>query len=171
MKMLKTRKTALIVKSLLSIGLLLIVFSFRTIAIQKEQNKSELVVKTDKTEYSQSELINISITNHLNADIFSHIGSGTPIFAIRFVEREIKNGSWEKFYAQCQHPDCMADSDAPQLIKPCQSVSMAWNPLLFIEGSLTSMIADAGTYRILILYMDSEMKNWTPVYSNNFKIN
>ena len=103
--------------------------------------------------------------------IYSHIESGTPIFAIKYVERKICINNWEKLFAQCQYPNCIFDIDAPQMVNPGQTKALEWYPLLYIDGNSESIVADTGLYRIQILYLDSKMETWKTVNSNSFIIN
>jgi len=157
-------------KYLLFLGFVAGILSFST--IHKDIIDEEgVIVLTNKSEYSKSETITIVITNNLSEDIFSAIGSGTPVYAIKYVQRKICNDKWENLFAQCQYPNCIIDCDGPQVIKPGQSQSMEWNPLLFIDGTPKSIQANPGQYRLLILYTDSDRKEWKSIYSNRFVIN
>ncbi len=161
-------KTGVIHKVFILFGVILLISSYKGEIDNKEKR---VKIITDKIEYNQSEVIIITIKNNLKDSIYSHIGSLTPLFAIQFIERKTKNKCWEKLYAYCQYPHCIYDIDVPQVINPGQSESMKWDPLIFINGTSKTEQLDPGQYRVLILYLDSAMKNWKSEYSNLFIIN
>ena len=127
-------------------------------------------VNTDKIEYKGGESIKIILTNNLGQSIFSHIRSGTPVFCIKHIEKKTTTGEWERLYAQCQFPHCTADIDAPGEIKPDETETMDWNPLVFVNGTSETVIAEPGLYRLLISYEDYQKTKWESVYTNEFTI-
>jgi len=158
----------LFLKFIVSLGLLAGIYSFITLSESKDNDG--VIAQTNKPEYAQSETITITVTNNLNEDIYSGIGSGTPVYAIQYVQLKICGDKWEDNFAQCQYPNCKNDIDAPQAIKPGESQSMEWNPLLFIDGTSKSVQAGSGKYRLVILYTSADRKEWKTIYSNNFVI-
>lgn len=139
-----------------------------TTTLQTTTIPEEIIVRTDKTEYDPGEDIRITITNNLKKTIYSHIGSNTPEFSIKHVERKT-NGAWEKLSAWCQYPHCIYDIDPPMEINPGQSESFAWDQIIFINGTDESVQAGEGVYRLSILYK-VEGSGWVAVYSNEFRI-
>jgi len=134
-----------------------------------------VTITTDKTEYKQGESVKITLKNDLKKSIFSHIGSGTPVFCIEYVERKTPAGNWEELFAQCQYPHCIYDIDAPGEIKPGQSKTLEWKPLIYIDGTLKRIQAGSGIYRLISLYQirggpSSENWEWKTTKSNEFTI-
>lgn len=132
-------------------------------------------IKSDKEFYEIGEVIRITLTNDLSENVFSHIGSLTPVFAIDSIEKKDPDGNWIKLFAQCQYPHCIWDIDAPAEIIPQRSVSFDWDPLVYIGGTDKYAQAKAGIYRLLILYQIrkdafSEKWEWLKIYSNEFRI-
>ncbi|MFA5973837.1 MAG: hypothetical protein WC780_15915 [Lentimicrobiaceae bacterium] len=155
-------------KYIIPLGLLAGMFSFITISGSKDNDG--VIAQTNKLEYAQSETITITVTNYLKEDIYSAIGSGTPVYAIKYVQRKICGNKWEDNFAQCKYPNCKIDIDAPQAVKPGESKSMEWNPLLFVDGTSKSVQAGSGKYRLVILYTSADRKEWKTIYSNSFVI-
>lgn len=115
----------------------------------------EVTITTDKAEYEQGETVKITLKNNLKESIFSHIGSGTPIFCIEYVERKTARGNWEKLLAQGQYPYVLSSKprDVPKEIKPGQSAIFEWwKPSIFINETSKSIQAGPGIYRLVILY-------------------
>ena len=129
----------------------------------------EVTVTTDKKEYGQNESVRITITNNLKESIYSHIGTTTPKFSIKNVERK-KDGEWEKLFAYCQYPNCRYDMDPPKEIKTGQSESFVWNPIIHIDGGKDGVQAGQGEYRLSILYRPESEGDWKSAYSNEFRI-
>lgn len=134
----------------------------------------QLIVKTDKEMYALEEIIKITLKNSSSENIFSHIGSHTPVFSIGNIEKKDSMGGWEKLFAQCQYPHCILDIDVPVETKPKQTVVFEWNPRIYIDGTNKSIKAKSGRYRILILYQirkdSSENWKWAIKHSNEFII-
>lgn len=130
----------------------------------------EVTITTDKTEYEQGGTIEITLKNNLKESIFSHIGSGTPVFCIEYIERKTPAGVWEKLFAQCQYPHCMYEIDASAEIRSGQSVALEWEPLIFVNGTSETIQAGPGQYRLSILYEDYQKTEWRSIYSNEFTI-
>ena len=133
-------------------------------------DNSKITACTDKTRYTSSNKIKITITNNSKEEIYSHAGSGTPLFSIKNICRKGLDGNWETLSAQCTFPECMTDSDAPKAIKPGQQVTMTWDPMIFNEGSSKLVPPGSGKYRLIILYEDYQKKNWKTIQSNIFNI-
>jgi len=133
-------------------------------------DRKKISAFTDKTSYTSSNRINITIANNSKEEIYSHAGSLTPLFSIKNICRKGLDGKWEIYSAQCTFPECMTDSDAPQAIKPGQQVTITWNPLIFDEGSSKLIPPGSGKYFLIILYEDSQKKNWKTLQSNIFNI-
>lgn len=127
-------------------------------------------IATDKIEYKQRETITITVRNDLEESIFSHIGSGTPVFAIKHIQRKTAEGSWENLYAQCQPPHCFFDIDTPVEINPGESASFKWKPLIYVNGTRETATLNSGEYRLVVLFEDSEKTEWTLIYTNEFRI-
>lgn len=127
-----------------------------------------VTVTTDKKEYNQGENIKITMKNNLKETIFSHAGSGTPVFAIDHIERRISNRNWETLSAR--RKGVMYDIDAPREIKLGQSATFEWKPWLYKESSDELIQAGPGRYRLLLLYEDYLKTEWKSVYSNEFTI-
>jgi hypothetical protein len=140
------------------------------VKMSERSTEGGIHIQTDKQEYYQSDTITISISNRSDQEISSHIGSHTPDFAIKYVERKTDDGSWEQFYAHCQYPHCIFDTDAPQEIKPDQQKSMEWKPVIHINGTAETAPLVSGVYRLSILYLDQEFNKWKTEYSNHFTI-
>ncbi|MDI6603356.1 MAG: hypothetical protein QME57_04625 [Patescibacteria group bacterium] len=124
---------------------------------------------------SKAKLLRITIRNNLDESIFSHAASISPVFSIKHIERKKTNGSWEKLFAHCQYPHCMYKIDIPREIKPNQSVTFEWKPLIYINGTRKTVQVGAGVYRLEILYQirrgsTSKSWEWKTVYSNEFTI-
>lgn len=136
----------------------------------RKHTEGGIYIQTDKQDYDQSDIITISISNHSDQKVSSHIGSHTPVFAIKYVERKINDDNWEQFYAHCQYPHCIVDTDAPQEIKPDQQKSMEWKPVIHINGTAETARLVSGVYRLSILYLDHESNKWKSEYSNHFTI-
>jgi hypothetical protein len=124
----------------------------------------------DKTVYTASEPILITVHNTSNAPILSHVGSGTPVFAIEHIQQRTAEGNWEDLYAQCQPPHCLQDIDAPARIESGASASFTWEPLIFVDGTEESAPVDPGTYRVVILYEDIDATAWVRIYTESFTI-
>ncbi|MBU0468198.1 MAG: hypothetical protein KKD07_04845 [Candidatus Omnitrophica bacterium] len=151
-----------------------VLFSFVAIGFCQVQILQP-TIKSDKEFYEVGEVIKITLTNDLSENIFSHIGSLTPVFAVDNIGKKDPGGNWVKLFAQCQYPHCMWDIDGPAEIGPRQSVSFEWNPLIYIDGTDKYSQARTGIYRLLILYQirkdaSSENWEWLKVYSNDFTI-
>lgn len=130
----------------------------------------DVIITTDKTEYKQGEIVKITITNNLKESIYSQIGGNTPVFGIEYIERKRLNGTWEKLFAQCRYPHCIYKIAPAQEIKPGQSETFEWKPLIFINGTSETKQAGPGRYRLLISYLDYQKTEWRSVYSNEFII-
>jgi hypothetical protein len=135
-----------------------------------DANDKGITVVTDKSEYKQGETINITLINNLEESIFSHIRSGTPVFCIQHIEIRTPTGQQEKLYAQCQYPYCTNDIDAPGEIKSGESETFIWKPLVYVDGTLETVLPRPGLYRLLISYEDNKKTKWESVYSNQFTI-
>lgn len=129
-----------------------------------------VIVKTNKKEYSVSEIIEVSFFNNTIDSVFSHIGSYTPVYAINYVERKDRKSNWKQFFAQCQYPTCLVDIDIPVIVKPKQTISFKWEPIIFINGSAKYRKLKKGLYRIQLLYQIPEKTKWKTTYSNEFII-
>jgi len=130
----------------------------------------KLVVKTSMTYYTKGDSIEITLINRLKQSIWSHAGSETPIFAIQHVEIMNLSHTWDTLYIRCQYPECEEESDAPQEILPGASVIFSWNPQIYPDGSQEHHTAEAGRYRLVIMYMFADKKEWKQTYSNEFVI-
>lgn len=135
----------------------------------------EVTIATDKTEYEQGESVKITLKNNFVQSIFSHIASGTPGVCIEYIERKTPAGDWEKLFTRCMPPHCIDDTDAPGEIKPGDSGTFEWKPLIYINGTQETINADSGTYRLVSLYqirkgLSSEDWEWKAVRSNEFVI-
>ena len=135
----------------------------------------EVTVATERTEYKEGQNIKVIMTNNLKTSIFSHAGSATPFFSIRNIEKKNANRAWKKLFAQCQYPDCVYDIDSPDEIKPGNSQSFVWEPLIYINGRSKSIPADAGTYCLDILYQvkgdpSPDKWEWKTARTNEFAI-
>jgi len=158
----------------------------KTSASQEEVKKSEVdktpqnklaatkhsmvTVNVDKLVYGSGDDIAISIKNDSKESIFSHIKSGTPVFAIKGIQRKTAVGKWEEFFAQCQAPHCIYDIDAPAEIKPGESSSFKWKPLIFVNGTQETAALKSGEYRLVILFENLQKTEWIEIYTNEFKI-
>ena len=129
-----------------------------------------VIVKTSKKEYSVTETIEVSFFNNTLDSVFSHIGSYTPVYAIRYLERKDCENNWKQYFAQCQHPNCVIDIDFPVLVKPKQKISFKWEPIIFINGSINHKKIKTGLYRIQFQYLNAEKTKWQTTYSNEFII-
>ena len=162
----------IIYKLIASIFLISILYSFSfyksetSIAIIERK----IIVKTDKITYNKSKAIKIIFNNNLNDSVYSHIGSHTPIFAIKQVEKKVTKNNWVQYFAYCQFPNCILDTDIPVIIRPKQTIIMEWLPILYSNGDKNGKIAEEGTYKILILYLNSDKSEWQEIYSNEFII-
>jgi len=135
---------------------------------------AEVNVSTDKKEYKQGDIINVTLKNNLDESIFSHIGSCST-FAIVNVERKTSYLFWEKLFANAQYPYVIYDIGPPAEIKPGKSETMSWEPLLYINGTTKYIQAGPGTYRLNMYYQlrkgnSSTDWKWLTVYSNEFII-
>lgn len=133
--------------------------------------EKKVTITTDKTEYEQGELIKITIRNDLSESIFSH----TDVFCIEYIERKTSEGNWEKLFAQCQYPHCLYKIGGPKEIKPGQSVTFEWEPLIYVNGTPDTVQMSPGIYRLKILYQIrkgpiSERWEWKTIYSDEFTI-
>ena len=124
----------------------------------------------DKMLYSSGENIIITVNNNSEESIFSHIGSGTPVYAIKHIQKRTADGSWQNLYAQCQPPHCFSDTDAPAEINPGESASFKWDPLRFLNGTRDAAPLESGQYRVTILYEDSQKTQWKTTNTNEFRI-
>lgn len=136
------------------------------------KNQQQVIVTTDKRMYKQGEPIKITLKNNSEDIIFSHISSGTPVFAIEYVEKRAPSG-WEKFFAQKQNVKW--DIDGPGKLEPDCSETLEWDPFLYSQNSNEPMQANPGLYRIAIIYQIrnsslSEDWEWKIIYSNEFTI-
>jgi hypothetical protein len=129
-----------------------------------------VTVVTDKLEYKRGETINITLINNFEESIFSHIGSGTPVFCIKHIEIRTPTGQQERLFAQCQYPHCTSDIDAPGEIKSGESETFVWEPLVFVEGTSETVLPRPGLYRLLISYEDNKKTKWETVSTNQFTI-
>ncbi|MGD9015060.1 MAG: hypothetical protein PVI33_03445 [Candidatus Omnitrophota bacterium] len=151
-----------------------IFFAQDAIAEATPKYQEGVIVNTDKQEYEQEETIKIIIKNELSDKIFSHAGSHTPVFSITYVEIKTLQG-WKQLFAQCQHPHCVYDIDAPAEIGGGQYETFDWKPLIYTNGTEKYIQAEPGEYRLMISYQirkDSVAKDWKwlTVYSNEFII-
>ena len=133
-----------------------------------------VAVNTDKQEYKQGEAIKITVNNDLSESIFSHAGSYTPVFSIKYVEMKTQQG-WKQLFAQCQYPHCIYEIDALVEIKAGQSVTFEWMPLIYINGTQKHIRAEPGEYRLVVYYQirkSSVSEDWKllTAYSNEFVI-
>jgi hypothetical protein len=133
-------------------------------------SQKSVIVKTNKNEYSISETIEVSFFNNTLDSVFSHIGSYTPLYAIRYLERKNCENDWKQYFVQCQYPNCVIDIDFPVIIKPKQTISFKWEPIIFINGSIKHEKIKTGRYRIQLHYLNSEKIIWQTTYSNEFTI-
>lgn len=135
-----------------------------------ETQDSKVTTNVDKMDYDYGEKIKVTINNDSKESIFSHIGSGTPVFAIKYIQRKTVEREWESFFAQGQPPNVFYDIDAPTEIKPGESASFEWKPLIFINGTSETEPLNSGEYRLVILYEDSQKAEWRSIYTNEFRI-
>jgi len=135
-----------------------------------ENSSNGVVVSTDKLEYQQGEVIRIVLTNNLRGSVFSHIRSLTPVFCIKHIEKKITDEQWEKLYAQCQFPNCTYEIDPPGEIKPGESVTLEWKPLVFVDGTAKTALPEFGVYRLSITYEGYQKEKWQFIYTNTFAI-
>ncbi|MBU1232819.1 MAG: hypothetical protein KKD01_10805 [Proteobacteria bacterium] len=126
---------------------------------------------TDKLEYHSGEVIRIVFTNNSHESVFSHIRSLTPVFCIKYIEKKNTDEHWQRLYAQCRFPDCNYEIDAPGEIKPGESETLEWKPLVFTDGTTTAVLPDPGVYRLAISYEDYRKSKWQSVASNTFTLN
>jgi hypothetical protein len=135
----------------------------------------EITITTDKAEYEQGESVKLTLENKLEVSIFSHIASGTPGACIEHIERKTPAGDWERLFTRCQDPYCIYDIDAPGEMKPGESKTFEWKPLIYINGTQERIEAGPGTYRFVSLYQIREAPypenwGWKTVRSNEFVI-
>ena len=135
--------------------------------------ETELSVTTDKKAYASGDVVVIVLKNNSAGDIFSHLGSQTPVFAIDGVERKGAGERWDRLFAWCQYPHCVYDMDGPAELKAGESVSWGWDPWIYIDGTAQKVRARTGTYRLLILYRagadhPAEPGQWLRAVSNEF---
>lgn len=76
------------------------------IAFANNGIQNGVIVKTNKKEYSVSKTIEVSFFNKTLDSVFSHIGSYTPVYAIKYVEMKDCNNNWKQYFAQCQYTNC-----------------------------------------------------------------
>ena len=158
----------IIISTIILLGNVLFIYACND-SVENENPQKYILVQTDKTEYYEGEIIVITLYNNSKESIFSHIGSGTPVFCIKNVEKKQKKGIWKKYFAQSQSNEVHRDIDGPNEIKPGQSVSLEWKPLIFSGNSLESIIPSIGRYRLSILYEDYKKTKWMSIYSNEFE--
>ncbi|MDP8213380.1 MAG: hypothetical protein P9X22_08875 [Candidatus Zapsychrus exili] len=156
--------------------LIIFVFLVFTSVCYSQDSLLQVSIEVDKESYDQGEVVKITLRNDLSENVFSQIGSHTPVFSIDSIEKKDSIGDWEKLFAQCQYPHCIYDMDGPVEIESMQSVSFDWNPLIYLDGTDKYIQAKSGMYRLLILYQtrkgtSSEDWKWLKVYSNEFIIN
>jgi hypothetical protein len=151
---------------ILLLGLLPVLFY----AGMSDACRRSVVVKTDKSTYTQSEAIEITLSNNLKESIWSHIGSETPVFAIKHFEIKGNGTAWDTLYARCIYPECIYDSDAPAEITAGSSRAFVWLPRVYINGSPEYVTPEPGRYRLLIIYMNAAMNEWNSEYSPIFQI-
>ena len=130
--------------------------------------KSDVIVTVDKDTLEIN--LHVDILNNLSDPIYCHIGSQTPVFSIKHIERKRLENHWDTLYAYCQYPYCEHDIDQPQVIQPQQQMSFTWIPAYFIDGRNKSQLLVPGEYRLLILYMTSDKEKWLTIYSDVFFI-
>ena len=140
-------------------------------SVYAENPVNGVVVSTDKLEYQQGEVISIILKNNFRKSVFSHIRSLTPVFCIKNIEKKITDEQWKKLYAQCQFPNCTYEIDPPGEIKSGESVTLEWNPLVFVDGAAKTALPDLGMYRLAISYQECQKEKWQFVYTNTFAIN
>jgi len=135
-----------------------------------ESQEDHVTVKTEKKNYTQNEIVQLTLNNNSQETIYSHFGSQTPIFAIKYIHKKNIFGLWSILYAQCQYPNCIYDIDVPIELKPDKFVVFNWTPLIFINGTQQTIPLVPGRYRLSILYQDYEKKAWKLICTNEFTI-
>jgi hypothetical protein len=143
--------------------------------IQAEE-KSRVVLTTDKTQYRQGELVNITVSNGLEKTIWY-----TDFGCYPWWELEKQGGKeWESIrvllpiltqYGEqciaCPPPESMADVLVE--LEPNSAISKVWN-LRNCKGSTPAFI-DSGMYRLSFAYgFSKDSWNDEMVYSNEFTI-
>ncbi len=122
----------------------------------------EVDVSTDKTVYSSSEKIIITVKNISEISIFSVAASSTPDFAISNFEKKLSQWSWDAFRLHCSWPECDIDFDAPVEIESGKSVSFRWKPQVYLAKKYA--VPQPGLYRLTVIYQirkDPDSKKWT----------
>ncbi len=135
----------------------------------------EIIVTTDKKQYTQGEAVTIILKNRLRESIFSHIASATPGVCIKYAERKTGSGGWQRLFTRCEYPNCIEDVDAPSEVKPGEFREYGWNPLIYVNGTQKRVKAEPGAYRLAVSYQlrsgsASETCEWKTVNSNEFTI-
>lgn len=130
-------------------------------------------VFTDKTEYRQGETINITLKNNLDESIFSHFGNNDSVFSIECIERKTPDGIWEKLFVW-DH-SVVYDMGPPVEIRPDESGTYLWKPLIYTNDHSDEVQAGPGTYKLKVYYQirkgsSSKDWKWLTAYSNEFII-
>lgn len=122
-----------------------------------------VTISTDKTEYVQGEVVEITITNNQNTDIcyFTYRGSQcyrTPYSVYQFFDEE-----WKFIRTGLEIEGCPQVELSPvceQMIKPNDSVKFRWDQKIFFKGQ-----APPGRYKLSI-----DIGVPGVIYSNEFTI-
>jgi hypothetical protein len=123
-----------------------------------------------KSEYRPGENITLILKNTAQESVFSHMGSGTPVFSIAHIEERSGNSTWKRKNVYIQRPDVEYDSDAPAELKPGQTVKLEWRPLVYFKGRSEAAWIDPGYYRIAVSYQDKHREEWKHVFTKGFTV-
>lgn len=129
-----------------------------------------VIAIVDKSLYAAGEDIAVTLRNDSDESILSHAAGRPAVAAIKHIQKKTGPNAWQNFFAQCQPPHCYIDVDAPTEIKPGQSASFAWKPLIYVDGTEKTAPLEPGEYRLEILFEDAKMTEWKSVFTNEFTV-
>jgi len=127
----------------------------------------DIKVTTDKEFYLSTDLVKITIKNNIDKSIFMHINT--------FCINHIGSYDGEKFSAYCDYPDCVYDMDAPDEIKPGESVEFMWQLRYYNRTKKEMADLIPGDYCLVTSYQiregdESVRWKWLLQNSNKFTI-
>ena len=136
------------------------------------QPSEDVIINTDKTNYKEGEMVEITIKNNLNKS--TRYWEGKENRDIPFIIEKFENGDWKgiSIPGACScDPRCYQEAPGIMEFRPGEVINYRWNQ----EEGCQGKFVGKGKYRVLFTYYNpfdptDFSKNTVTIYSNEFTI-